>query len=226
MTITATHQSFAWRLLDIDHALLPSEQPPPPPPPLPTDNDNDNDNDTDTDSHHHHNLDQSAAHFILTDDHVLQLHSVFLRQDSDRDGQLTSDELKTCLSELGFPTKETFLRKFCLHPAQVKIRGLTVLSFKVDFATFVKIITKELPLLKRTHADLVALFGFMDEKQSGRISRQDLRHLLVGVDVPSKLNHDQFLRFCSELDFDRKNTVNILELTKQLLLVSPADWKS
>lgn len=150
------------------------------------------------------NLDQEG----FTDPELLQLRGMFLHHDDDRDGFLTSEQLTVCLQELGFYTRDRFVKKFCLNPNQIKVRGLTTFSFKTDFKTFVKVLSKEMDLLRLTYQDLTALFDFMDVNKTGWISKRDVRHLLVEIDSSTKLSSQEYARFMKGLTFTDINNVN------------------
>jgi Ca2+-binding EF-hand superfamily protein len=137
------------------------------------------------------NLEQEG----FSDPELLQLRGMFLHHDDDRDGFLTSEQLTVCLQELGFYTRDRFVKKFCLNPTQIKIRGLMAFSFKTDFKTFVKVLAREVYALKNTYQDLTALFDFMDVDKTGYISKNEIRHLLMDIDSNTKLSHEEYTKF-------------------------------
>ena len=160
----------------------------------------------------------ASASSAFTQAQLMQLRALFLHFDEDRDGFLTTDELSTALSELGFQPRERLLKKFCSNATQLKVQGLSTMAFKTDCKTFMHIITKEIEQLRTTAAELTTLFEFVDERKTGFLSKQDLRFLLVELESPTRLSPQEYQRFIRNLTFSSDGeSVNIEHLKHQML---------
>lgn len=154
----------------------------------------------------------------LSEAEVLQLKGMFIHFDEDRDGLLTTEQLNNAVSELGFPKREEFIRKFCVNSMQLKAQGLSPMAFKTDFKTFVTVIAREVKNLKLVERDLDALFSFMDTNKTGFVSRKDVRYYLADLASPTHLSPNEYTRFIRNIQFPPgRDTISIEELKKQLL---------
>jgi Ca2+-binding EF-hand superfamily protein len=155
----------------------------------------------------------------LVDGEVIQLKGVFNHFDDDRDGLLSVPQLAEALQCVGFPTRDKFLRKFCISSNQMKIHGIHSMAFKTDFKTFVTVINKEIKCLSSLGRELDALFAFVDVNETGHLSRKELRFLLVEVETPFKLAVQEFTRFVKGLIFSSEtDSVSISDLKRHLIL--------
>ncbi len=171
------------------------------------------------------NVDRSLLSFNVdqqgfTDPELLQLRGMFLHHDDDRDGFLTSEQLTICLQELGFYTRDRFVKKFCLNPNQIKVRGLTTFSFKTDFKTFVRVLSKEVDSLRSAYQDLSSLFDFMDVDKTGLISKKEVRHLLIEVESSTKLTAQEYTKFMKGLNFIERSGSSISNINSSNVFVN------
>lgn len=155
----------------------------------------------------------------LDERHIIQLKGLFSHFDDDRDGYITTEQLTAALLSLGLSTREVFIKKFCVNTAQMKIHGLHGLSFKTDLKTFVAVISREVRYLQTLEEELDALLAFVDEKQTGYITRRELRYLLVDLASPTRLSMQEFTRFVKGLHYTAEDRVSILELKREILFL-------
>lgn len=93
------------------------------------------------------------------------------------------------------------------------------MSFKVDFKTFVIVLSKEIKCLASLERELDSLWSFVDVNETGYLSRKELRFLLVEVETPFKLSPQEFTRFVKGLTFSSEiDSVSILSLKQHLIL--------
>jgi Ca2+-binding EF-hand superfamily protein len=156
----------------------------------------------------------------LDESHLIQLKGIFNHYDADRDGLLSVDELTEALKALGFSSRERFLKKFNANSTQLKIQGLHSMNFKVDLKTFISVINREVNSLQKIEEELGALFSFIDVNETGFLSRKEIRHLLVEVETPCKMDQQQFQRFVKGLTFTTDtDSISIGELKRVILFL-------
>ena len=155
--------------------------------------------------------------------HIL---GVFVSLDTDKDSFLNKAQLFQALQLVGLRPNERLLNKYV--QAQVEEQGAAgsaaaaVLAFKVSSGVFVKVTMAELRDKKEEMwEDLDPLLSFVsngggEDKQT--ITLKQLRHVLMGVEAPSKLTDTEWDSFVESINtfLVGEDQVPIRELKKIL----------
>lgn len=132
------------------------------------------------------------------------LRNVFKRYDKDRDGSITLNEFKQCLSKYNYP--DEYVAKL-FYAADLDGTG------ELKYTEFLAATIESTDLV--TEERLAEAFDRLDSDDSGYITVQDLRDLL-GEDVPNKVIEDVI----AEADLDDNNRVtyeDFLQMWRQEL---------
>ena len=163
--------------------------------------------------------------------HIL---GVFVSLDTDKDSYINKSQLFQALQLLGLRPNERLLNKYV--EAQVEEQGAAgsaaaaVLAFKVSSSIFVKVTMDELRAKKEDMwEDLDPLLAFASTERGKPIESQEyisvkqLKHVLLGVEAPSRLQDTEFDSFIENLQnviVDDK--IPIEELKKALYNFTPS----
>jgi len=139
---------------------------------------------------------------------------IFVSLDTDKDGLITRPQLLQGVQLLGLRPTKMLLNNFAVPERRVSSTGAQLLisadekikQSKIDAATFCRVMFNEWKRVKSTiHGSLDAIMSFAKEdglppglSDSDVLSAAAIRHLMQGIEVPSKLSEKEFLAF-SEL---------------------------
>jgi len=137
---------------------------------------------------------------------------IFVSLDTDRDGLITRPQLLQGVQLLGLRPNKVLLNNFAVPERRVSSTGAQQLmsaeekikQSKIDAATFCRVMFNEWKRVKSTiprSLDAIMLFA-RDDDLTGAGLRDDhilsiaaIKHLMQGVEVPSKLSDKDFLAF-------------------------------
>lgn len=126
----------------------------------------------------------SSSKGLVAEKNIIQLKGIFLSLDSNHDNFLTKSQLLDALVLLGLHPRTSLLKQ--LFP-------LGKVGEEVDFNTFVTVISKE---KQEIGEDLDAIVAFLDPNDTGRISTEELRRLLIlSGSATNGLTHQDFSNF-------------------------------
>jgi hypothetical protein len=159
--------------------------------------------------------------------HIL---GIFISLDTDRDGLITRQQLLQGVQLLGLRPTKVLLNYFVV-PAERRSSAVLlsaedkIKQSKIDAEAFCRIMLKEWKRVKSTiHSSLDAIMSFArddgvendDLGDDTVLSANSLRHLMQGIQVPTKLSEKEFLAFSELVPKEACGGVTVGNLKKAL----------
>jgi Ca2+-binding EF-hand superfamily protein len=160
----------------------------------------------------------TSAESLFSEMDIFQLRGCFVQKVEDKtSGLISSAQLSSMLTDLGWGDKEKVLAKFESLSEEREIG-----DFKTSFPTFVSVLSTELYALRNSYYELDTLFASIDDKKTGYLSIQDLKDLLINQSFGASLSLSEFDHFLKTLAFPQgKNRIRIEDLKQQIIFGMP-----
>lgn len=160
-------------------------------------------------------ISEIGAESVFSEMDIFQLKGCYSQKVDTATGLLSSFELSSLLTDLGWGDKEKVLAKFKSLSDEIEID-----DFKTTFQTFVSVLSTELHVLRNSYYELDTLLSSIDKKKTGFVSIQDLRELLLNQSYGANISPNEFDKFVKLLTFPptgENNQICTDELKKQIL---------
>ena len=136
-----------------------------------------------------------------------EIKDIFNKYDSNRDGNVTSDELANILKAININVSDEEIKEII---EELELEGNNEINYE-DFVSIVNRREKDVD----TEEEVLKAFKFFDKEGNGLININDLKHIMITVSKNlSELEIDDMLK---EADLDMDGFINYEEFIRSLL---------
>ena len=136
-----------------------------------------------------------------------EIKDIFDKYDSNRDGNVTSDELANILKAININVSDEEIKEII---EELELEG----NNEINYENFVSIVNRREKDVD-TEEEVLKAFKFFDKEGNGLININDLKHIMITVSKNlSELEIDDMLK---EADLDMDGFINYEEFIRSLL---------
>eukprot|EP01029_Cantina_marsupialis_P029288 TRINITY_DN780047_c0_g1_i1.p1 TRINITY_DN780047_c0_g1~~TRINITY_DN780047_c0_g1_i1.p1 ORF type:complete len:166 (-),score=41.64 TRINITY_DN780047_c0_g1_i1:154-651(-) len=154
---------------------------------------------------------EEIAPFKLKDVCVAMIRTIFTLLDTDMDGLLGDDQVRTAITALGVRHSVRLIR-------EIKMSAPSWVGQKVDIDTFVQVMEKHIRKNPIGMDDVKELFQVFDEDKSGFVKPNDLKHLLSGVTTTdnTQMGDQEVTELFDRLGIKEEQDIDYVQFTKKI----------
>ena len=143
----------------------------------------------------------------LTDEQIIEFREAFQAFDKDGNGSITTKELGTVMRSLGQNLSEAEIKEV-IDEVDEDRNGI------IDFQEFLSLMARKMKIIDKED-ELIDAFKVLDLNGTGKISKYELRYIILSTDSGFTGNDiDELLKLC---DFDEDGNIDLHDFIKVLM---------
>ena len=143
----------------------------------------------------------------IVSDKEKEIKDIFDKYDSNRDGNVTSDELANILKAINLDVSDEEIKEII---EELELEGNNEINYE-DFVSIVNRREKDVD----TEEEVLKAFKFFDKEGNGLININDLKHIMITV--CKNLSEPEIDDMLKEADLDMDGFINYEEFIRSLL---------
>ena len=136
-----------------------------------------------------------------------EIKDIFDKYDSNRDGNVTSDELANILKAINLDVSDEEIKEII---EELELEG----NNEINYENFVSIVNRREKDVD-TEEEVLKAFKFFDKEGNGLININDLKHIMITVS--KNLSEPEIDDMLKEADLDMDGFINYEEFIRSLL---------
>lgn len=150
---------------------------------------------------------ESSVADNLTDEQIIEFREAFQAFDKDGSGFITTKELGTVMRSLGQNLTESEVREIIDEVDEDK-------NGTIDFHEFLSLMARKMKIIDKED-ELLDAFKLLDLDGSGKISKYELRYIILSTE--SGFTGDEIEDLFKKLEIDDDGNIDLLEFIKVLM---------
>ena len=143
----------------------------------------------------------------LTDEQIIEFREAFQAFDKDGNGSITTKELGRVMRSLGQNLSEGEIKEV-IDEVDEDRNGI------IDFQEFLSLMARKMKIIDKED-ELIDAFKVLDFNGTGKISKYELRYIILSTDSGFTGNDiDELLKLC---DFDEDGNIDLHDFIKVLM---------
>ena len=143
----------------------------------------------------------------LTDEQIIEFREAYQAFDKDGNGSITTKELGTVMRSLGQNLSEAEIKEV-IDEVDEDRNGI------IDFQEFLSLMARKMKIIDKED-ELIDAFKVLDFNGTGKISKYELRYIILSTDSGFTGNDiDELLKLC---DFDEDGNIDLHDFIKVLM---------
>ena len=143
----------------------------------------------------------------IVSDKEKEFKDIFDKYDSNRDGNVTSDELANILKAINLDVSDEEIKEII---EELELEG----NNEINYENFVSIVNRREKDVD-TEEEVLKAFKFFDKEGNGLININDLKHIMITVS--KNLSEPEIDDMLKEADLDMDGFINYEEFIRSLL---------
>ena len=143
----------------------------------------------------------------IVSDKEKEIKDIFDKYDSNRDGNVTSDELANILKAINLDVSDEEIKEII---EELELEG----NNEINYENFVSIVNRREKDVD-TEEEVLKAFKFFDKEGNGLININDLKHIMITVS--KNLSEPEIDDMLKEADLDMDGFINYEEFIRSLL---------
>ena len=143
----------------------------------------------------------------LTDEQVIEFREAFQAFDKDGNGSITTKELGTVMRSLGQNLSEAEIKEMIDIVDEDK-------NGTIDFQEFLHLMARKMKIIDKEE-ELLDAFNILDRDGSGKISKYELRYIIMSTD--SKIKGDDIEDIIKTIGTDEEGKIDLQDFIDILM---------
>ena len=143
----------------------------------------------------------------LTDEQVIEFREAFQAFDKDGNGSITTKELGTVMRSLGQNLSESEIKEMIDIVDEDK-------NGTIDFQEFLHLMARKMKIIDKEE-ELLDAFNILDRDGSGKISKYELRYIIMSTD--SKIKGDDIEDIIKTIGTDEEGKIDLQDFIDILM---------
>ena len=143
----------------------------------------------------------------LTDEQIIEFREAFQAFDKDGSGSITTRELGTVLCSLGQNLSESEIKEMIDIVDEDK-------NGTIDFQEFLHLMARKMKIIDKEE-ELLDAFNILDKDGSGKISKYELRYIIMSTD--SKIKGDDIDDIIKTIGTDEEGKIDLQDFIDILM---------
>ena len=143
----------------------------------------------------------------LTDEQIIEFREAFQAFDKDGNGSITTKELGTVMRSLGQNLSEAEIKEMIYIVDEDK-------NGTIDFQEFLHLMARKMKIIDKEE-ELLDAFNILDRDGSGKISKYELRYIIMSTD--SKIKGDDIEDIIKTIGTDEEGKIDLQDFIDILM---------